>query len=228
MLTNNTFVGRALRLPLRLIPKDATVRAIGGLTRGMKWRVGSSVHGCWLGTYESKKQRAIREVVRPEMNVWDVGANVGYYALGFCALGARVWAFEPEPRNLIDLRRHIDINCVNAQIVDAAVSDHVGTANFSGHGATGRISDTGRIVRAVTLDSLSFPHPHVVKIDIEGGELAALRGAAQLIAERRTTWLVALDDPANNEACRALFPGYDVIDIGSQDEIMARPRKSAA
>jgi FkbM family methyltransferase len=216
-------IGKLIRLPLRAIPPDTVVPVLSGINRGMRWRVGSSVHGCWLGTYEAAKQRAMREIVRPGMSAWDIGANVGFYTLGMSALGAKVRAFEPLPANLIDLRRHIAINRLTVDVQSVAVSDKGGTRRFSGSGATGRLTPEGLAVRTVRLDDLDGL-PDVVKIDVEGGELAVLRGASGLIAKRRTIWLVALDDPANNAACRAIFrdAGYHVEDLGSRDEIIAR------
>ena len=97
-IPQSNWLGRALRLPLRLIPKDANVRILQGPLRGKYWISGSSDHGCWLGSYEVAKQRKVTELVRPGMICWDVGANVGFYTLLFAELVGRtgsVYAFEP-------------------------------------------------------------------------------------------------------------------------------------
>ena len=46
-VSNSKFVGRVLRLPLRLIPTEAEVRILQGPLRGKRWIAGSSNHGCW-------------------------------------------------------------------------------------------------------------------------------------------------------------------------------------
>lgn len=56
----NSPAGWLLRLPLKLVPSAMVVRVGSGLNKGMKWRVGSSVHGCWLGTYELEKQTVVK------------------------------------------------------------------------------------------------------------------------------------------------------------------------
>lgn len=227
-----TLAGRLLRLPLRLIPRNAVVTVLRGINRGMKWRVGSSNHGCWLGTYETEKQDIIREVVKPGTSVMDIGANAGFYTLGLASLvgpKGEVWAFEPFPENVTNLLRHVEMNRLrNVFVVQAAISERNGLSGFAAgtSNAQGRLDDRAQhLVPTFTLDSLNTI-PDVVKIDIEGGELAALRGAGALIAKRRTTWLVALDDRANNAACRAIFvnAGYEVRDIGNRDEIIAIPK----
>jgi hypothetical protein len=97
-ISNSVLLGRALRLPLRLIPKQAEVRILQGPLRGKRWIAGSSNHGCWLGSYEAAKQRKIIEFLRPGMVCWDVGVNVGFYTLLFAELvgggeGLRIRAF---------------------------------------------------------------------------------------------------------------------------------------
>jgi hypothetical protein len=55
------------------------------------------------GGYEARYSAAIARCIRRGDHVWDVGANVGYYALSFSGqVGSfgRVFAFEPSPRNL--------------------------------------------------------------------------------------------------------------------------------
>ncbi len=85
-ISNSKLAGRAMRLPLQLIPDSAVVRILQGPLRGKRWIAGSSNHGCWLGSYEAAKQRKIIEFVRPGMVCWDVGANVGFYTLLFAEL----------------------------------------------------------------------------------------------------------------------------------------------
>jgi FkbM family methyltransferase len=197
----------------------------------MKWRVGSTVHGCWLGTYEPAKQAVVRELLKPGMNVIDVGANAGFYTLAFSALAKHVWAVEPFASNIASLSQHIRINGRdNVTVIQAAVADRQGMVHFQsgGSNSVGKLTKdiTSLLVPTVTLDGLidsGVPVPDLVKIDIEGAELDALRGAERLLSMRRTTWLIALDSPEDQEACRALLKqhGYTLRDIGNPNEIVA-------
>jgi hypothetical protein len=43
-----------------------------GPAKGMKWIASSSVHGCWLGTYELKKRERLEHFLRPGMTVYNI------------------------------------------------------------------------------------------------------------------------------------------------------------
>jgi hypothetical protein len=135
-ISNSVLLGRALRLPLRLIPRQAKVRILQGPLQGKRWIAGSFNHGCWLGSYEAAKQRKIIEFVRPGMVCWHVGANVGFYTLLFAELvdasGGRVFSFEPFPRNVELLRRHVEMNRFRkVRIFPCALGDFDGEAKLT-------------------------------------------------------------------------------------------------
>src|SRR5437016_2709331 len=114
--------GRILRTFLRLVPRKMVVPVLQGRLRGARWIVGSSTHGCWLGTYESPKQDAFARAIRPGDLVVDAGANVGFYTLLAARIAGptgRVVAFEPVARNLDYLRRHVELNHVHNVRIEA-------------------------------------------------------------------------------------------------------------
>ena len=71
-------IGRALRAPLRLVPRRTVVRVLQGPLRGARWVVGASTHGAWLGSYDQQTQDWLVERVKPGDVVYDIGANVGF------------------------------------------------------------------------------------------------------------------------------------------------------
>src|ERR1051325_10632497 len=103
---------------------------LSGPMRGMRWIVGSTSHGAWLGTLERGKLSHFAKRLRCGLTVWDIGANVGLFTLPSAkviGIAARVYAFEPMPRNLGYLRRHVELNSLgNVEIVPFAVSDKDG------------------------------------------------------------------------------------------------------
>jgi FkbM family methyltransferase len=100
------------------------------------------------------------------------------------------------------LRRSADANAgrgAPVEVLPSAVSDQVSVARFqiarrnrstshlAGYGTTmtGGLRSS-QLVPSVTLDWLAdrFPAPDVIKIDVEGAELAVLAGAAKVLAGR--------------------------------------------
>src|SRR5882762_9068753 len=129
-ISTRTILGRALRYPLKLIPSDTPVHILRGPLRGARWIAGSSIHRCWLGYYEPTKQREFSAAIKSGDVVYDLGANVGIYSLLASILvgpRGRVISFEPVPRNLIFLRRHLRLNEItNCSIMDVAVGSFSG------------------------------------------------------------------------------------------------------
>jgi FkbM family methyltransferase len=218
-ISNQKRLGKLLRAPLRLIPRSAVFPILQGPLQGMKWIVGSSNHGCWLGCYEYEKQRDFQRAIEPGDVVYDIGANVGFYTLlSSILVGAegRVYAFEPLPSNLRDLHRHLAINHVNnCTVIEAAVGSTECEARFdpSSDHHQGRLSETGALlVRQVSLDSLlskgAITPPSVMKIDIEGAEVECMRGAAETIRGYRPTIFLATHGTDLHSACLAMLSGW--------------------
>jgi FkbM family methyltransferase len=136
--------------------------------------------------------------------VYDVGANLGFFSLVAARLvGAsegRVYAFEPAPENAEAIRRNAQLNLLpNITVIDRAVSSHAGTARlqivddqswsrleeFGAHPGTEVVLEVETVSIDGLLDAGELPPPALVKIDVEGAELAVLEGMAKTIAEHR-------------------------------------------
>ena len=126
-IDHRSISGRLLRLPARLLPARTVVRIRRGPARGLRWIAGSSIHGCWLGTYELEKQVALQRFIQPNMTIYDIGAQAGFYTLLFSrSVGetGRVYAFEPCPYEARFLVDHVRANnLTNVTILQVAVSD---------------------------------------------------------------------------------------------------------
>lgn len=230
-INNRTLLGRALRLPLAFIPRNAVVPILGGAIKGTKWRIGSSTHGCWLGSYEKKKQLAIARWLQQGAVAYDIGANVGFYTLLFAkAVGpeGRVFAFEPSPVNVTDLLRHLRINELrNCRVVSAALGRDValGCFDFGSSHSMGRLShsDTTLHVPTLSLDWLigrgGIPAPTILKLDVEGAEAEVLSGASSLLQARNAAWFVALHGEEATRQCARIFRslGYQIFDLDNRE-----------
>jgi FkbM family methyltransferase len=239
---NSPLVRRLVRLPLRCLPRQAVVPIVSGRLRGKRWVVGAGQHGYWAGIYEADKQRQLERLVRRGDCVFDVGANAGFFTLLASELvgpAGRVVAFEPLPRNLAYLQRHLRMNrAANVRLCAAAVGDTCGTALFHvhGHHSMGALSPTGTLpVAVVTLDGFireeKLSPPHVIKIDVEGAEAAVLQGARDTLTRHRPYILLSGHGTAQQQLCAAILAelGYELVleRDGSADgmyESIAYPR----
>ena len=147
----------------------------------------------------------------PAWVVLDGGANQGLYTLLAASVvgpAGRVLAVEPSSRELGRLATAIRINkLANVTVVPVALSDAAGEGDLlvaesehGGHNAFGklryaevRVVDTVR-VRMRTIDEISdeckLERLDFVKLDLEGYEAKALRGAGQTLERFRPTLLI--------------------------------------
>jgi FkbM family methyltransferase len=144
----------------------------------------------------------------PGAVLWDVGANIGTYALYAARRGARVVAFEPSAANYFLLNRNIALNQLDEQISAycLALSDqsgpdqlnlssqHIGDAgnafgqpyDWRAHRFTpsSRQAVLGYTVDGL-LDQFALPFPQHLKVDVDGIEDRIIRGATRTLADPR-------------------------------------------
>jgi FkbM family methyltransferase len=228
-ISRNTLLGKILRYFLGFIPPGTIMPVLQGRLRGKKWIVGSGDHGCWLGSYEYKKRILFETIVREGSTVFDLGAHAGFYSLLASILAGpqgMVFSFEPNPRNLFYLKRHIQLNrIINISVVEAAVSDHDGYAYFSDAGPTsltGRLTPEGKsLVKTVTLDKLcsekEIPIPDYIKIDVEGAEMLVLSGAKSILSNYHPTLFLSTHSEAIHHQCCDFLKslGYELKPIAT-------------
>ncbi len=210
-------------LPLRLLPRDMSIRILSGELRGWRWIAKSATHGCWAGTYESPVQQLFRRHLRRGSVVLDIGANAGFYTLLAAKLAGatgHIHAFEPLPRNLHYLQQHVRLNgLANVTVHPIAVSASSGRAQFhtTTHASMGRLGKAGDLdVETASLDdllaSLRITMPDFIKMDIEGAEGEALRGATTLLSHSPMTIVLSTHGYVQHERCWSLLKdaGFDL------------------
>lgn len=190
-------------MPRGLTPVTITSGALAGLRMALYLQ---SEKTYWLGTYEPELQNAIQDLVHPGLQVYDVGANIGYITLLFVRVvgeSGKVYAFEALPTNIERLRMNLALNKLDerVRIISSAVIDRsrevhffIGPSNEMGkaEGSAGRLVDDSAesiVIPGISLDDFvykeGYPAPQVVKMDIEGGEVMALPGMKQLLGEQK-------------------------------------------
>jgi FkbM family methyltransferase len=153
--------------------------------------------------FETAEMGFVGRFVKPGMTVLDLGAHHGLYTLlASKRVGSRgrVISFEPSRRERRALRLHLALNrCQNVTIQGLALGDENAEADF--YIVEARVAGCNslkppdvpaatvlRRVRVVRLDdwlsSRGISRVDFIKLDVEGGELAALKGAAQLLERK--------------------------------------------
>jgi FkbM family methyltransferase len=149
------------------------------------------------GTYEPALVRFLHDELRPGDVMVDVGAHIGVHALTAAARlrglgGGTVVAFEPAHDSAARLRAAAARNRLEVAVVEAALGAGPGTADLRADPAYD-IADAGvrslhghgtrvQTVRVTTFDAWAaearLERLDLVKLDVEGAELEALRGMA--------------------------------------------------
>ena len=157
---------------------------------------------------EKLTTQIFKQVVKEKDTVVDIGANIGYFTLLAARLvgeGGKVYAFEPEPRNYNMVLKNIALNGYeNVVPVQKAVSNVGGTVRLYlsskdiGAHTIRQYHDKEQFdekesgefveVESITLDEFLEDRKHsvdVIKMDIEGAEMAALSGMDRIIRENQ-------------------------------------------
>lgn len=151
----------------------------------------------------------LKSQVRTGDVCFDVGANVGLYSLQFAnwvGPTGRVFAFEPNLHARKVLRQHVEMSgyADRITIVEQAVSDAEGRAElfFEEVDGKSRLNEPNPVIAATasvqsvavtTLDNFcqtAGVSPNCLKIDIEGFELQALKGATRMLRSPELKGLV--------------------------------------
>lgn len=172
---------------------------------------------------ETEYTAVMLQNLREDDVLFDIGANVGMVALHAAKICHTV-AFEPDP----SFRRRLQVNIAlnpdrTFTLEPIAISDSDASMILYTDGDEGnspslvhqRGESDSVAVSARSLDSLiaegQLPRPTVIKLDIEGAEILALRGAKRLLAssERPRALFIEVHD--------TFLPGFG----SSADEVYA-------
>jgi len=212
-----------------------------GHLKGYLWTTGSSYEYI-LGTYENPEVvETFCSWLKPNSVFYDLGGNVGFYALmanRFISSG-KIYSFEPLPFLLTIFEKHIALNKKfiqhhNINILPFAISDHEkevifsndidqcegntyvkSSANFAG-------AKDSILVKCYSIDELmqqGYAAPDIIKIDVEGAELDVIRGAINTIKQYKPHILLATHDchlPGVKDQCLDLMQrlGYTLKHTG--------------
>lgn len=160
----------------------------------------------YYNLYEAKYLKTITALVAGTDTVLDVGGNIGQHALLFAKYAKKVYTVEPWPRMIERLRKHIAMNHLEkgVELIPFAASTQDEELTFSypetglsGTASTvvGREENTAQIkVKAVRLDAYltakGVTKLDLIKLDIEGAELFALKGLESFLSASESPILI--------------------------------------
>lgn len=190
---------------------------------------------------------ALQRLIRPGDVVYDVGANIGIYSRFIVQeFGAsKVYAFEPTAGNYPRLVRNLEIGrCANrSEALKLAIGDEDGEVDFQvddmsaltgaldsvNHGQASRnrvqyhLPPMIEKVSVARLDTVirdrGLTPPDVVKLDIEGAEALALKGAHKLLEERRPRLAIELHSGSVAGEVLDILRQYDYRCFGYLDSV---------
>jgi len=205
----------------RIVPRNTLtwIQVTQGPAAGIWMRVNPRTGQQVLaGTGELSVQQTIVKHLRPGMTFYDLGANIGFFSLLAARIvgnAGRVVSFEADPEIAARLRENAEHNhFMHVTVEQLAVWSKSGTVTFARIDA-GKSTDRGQghvtsehsvgeliSVEAVALDEYcrTVPAPDFVKCDVEGAEIEVLRGARELLTEKRPVFLCELHSEENRQS----------------------------
>ena len=186
------------------------------------------------GAFDQDLINIAEKYLKPNSNVWDIGANVGVFTFSASTIAhegsvvsveADIW--------LADILRKTamfkEYSSNNIFVLPVAISNDNSVASFM-VAARGRASNALEIaggrsqmggvrekqyVPTLTLDTLlnTFPAPDFVKIDVEGAEYMVIQGATRLINEIRPKFYVEVGSDVSSQVLKVFkSAGYAAYD----------------
>jgi FkbM family methyltransferase len=163
----------------------------------------------WMLAHPKERELVLaRLLCSPDATAVDVGASDGAYTIHLAARARRVVAFEAQPRQAARLEAMVKANALSVQVEPVALSDHCGSVTLRVPrgvlGGLATIEQTNVLddlagveqipVRTKRLDDYGLHAVGFIKIDVEGHELAVLRGGEETFRRCAPTLLVELED----------------------------------
>lgn len=186
----------------------------------------------WMGYYSEDIVSVLDYLITPSMMILDVGANVGEITLVAAkrvGTNGRVYSFEPINKIASKLEKHVELNkLTQVEIQRYALGNETKTQipiySSCGQQVSDKHEGLGSLysqneedhpvqyVQLITMDDWVNEHLEIntidlIKIDIEGAELACLQGAKETLQRFKPKIIIEIQDFSAEQA------GYKATDI---------------
>ena len=167
---------------------------------------------------DEKEIKLLKEIIMPGTDTIDVGVYRGVYSYEMAKYSKKVHAFEPNPIIFKDIKTNLSKIIKNISFYNFALSDNENNSilkipirnkdfdrsNYEEYFQMGKatIHDENKMedietfeVKSKKLDSFSFSNKiSFIKIDVEGHELAVIKGAENTIRKNKPILLVEIEE----------------------------------
>ncbi len=186
--------------------------------------------GDWIQYWmfmEGVYEKPLADYLRPHVSgriFFDVGANIGSYTLSLARAAERIYSFEASPRNAATLNNFVQIaGLQNIDVINKGVSNRSGeqitiysSPDTGGNNTQFHNFGNGcETVATITLDQAvaeyQIPRVDVIKMDIEGSELAAFQGADEILSRHRPLLLIEFHALVAQQAGWELATLYNLL-----------------
>src|ERR1043166_3786760 len=155
--------------------------------------------------YEPVETALIKYLLKRTDVCLDIGAHIGYFTILMAKQFEFVYAFEPERTNLELLKKNIDLNNLDDKVkaYDTVITDYsdcweppiqdfyLCDTNSGMHRSyPSKWCNRHIKVEALAIDDMLFHKIDFIKMDIEGSEMAALRGMKKLLSNSHPTMII--------------------------------------
>ena len=139
-------------------------------------------------SYEPYTASLVRWLIKPNDIFVDVGAHYGFFSIlaAKAVKQVKVIAIEPVEKNIKILKKNFELNNVEGEVIECVASDTQGSISFHITNASDSCSvhnhPKATAIKTIILTSntgdniLNTIHPSIIKIDVEGHEIAVLEG----------------------------------------------------
>lgn len=176
---------------------------------------------------------------------FEIGAYIGIFScvIGQKSPGIGIVCFEPHPHTRETLKKNLQLNGIDATVMDCAISNSDGTIAFDARSDTprgmGEVRHTGgemntpvRTLDGVVADD-DVPSPTVIMSDIVGEEINLLRGGSRTLSSptTRVAYIVIHDQPlerlgSSKQEVEELLRTYGFDELEYLRENLLKAKKS--
>jgi FkbM family methyltransferase len=164
----------------------------------------------WYGSYEKELGNILKKIIKPQDIFLDIGANIGYFSLLVAnnVPTAKIFSFEPMKELFEKLEKNVLINGFkNIKAINIAIgnvnedrelflsgTDNLGMSSFK---QPENFSGQKEKVKVVTIDewfkTSGLSRIDIIKIDVEGYELSALKGMKEVLQNFKPLVIVEIN-----------------------------------